>query len=233
MPPRGLFTCHSSFVTCHSSPVICHCLRWRMAISRDNTAGLILIGGKSERMGHPKALIELCGGPLWRRAADILTPHVDRVFYLGAVPGFMIPKDQRVILDDPPGIGPLGGLVAGIEQSGYQHHLLIAVDYPLVPAAFLQALIEQSDSFMAVCGQGSDFLEPLVAYYHRDCAPVIRQMIAQGEIRTHKLYDRVPCHIMGPAELLKIDPAKWAHFNVNTPADLREAESRLRAGYPK
>lgn len=204
-----------------------------MAISRDNTAGLVLIGGKSERMGHPKALIELCGRPLWQRVADILTPYVDKVFYLGAVSGFVPTKDWQVILDDPLGIGPLGGLVAGLEQSGHQHHLLIAVDYPLVPAAFLQALVEQSDSFMAVCGQSAVFLEPLVAYYHRDCAPVIRQMIAQGEIRTHRIYDRVPSHVMGPAELLKIDPAKWAHFNVNTPADLREAELRLRAGYPK
>jgi len=204
-----------------------------MAISRDKTAGLILIGGKSERMGRPKALIELCGGRLWQRAGEILTPHVDAIFYLGSVAGFDPPQDQRVIMDDPPGIGPLGGLVAGLERSGYQHHLLIAVDYPLVPAAFLQTLVEQSESFMAVCGQSGAYLEPLVAYYHRDCAPVIRQMIAQGEIRTHQLYDRVRSHILTPAQMRKIDPAKWAHFNVNTPADLREAELRLRAGYPE
>lgn len=204
-----------------------------MGIPRNEIAGLILIGGKSERMGRPKATLELDGKPLWLRAADILTPFVNEILYLGKVPGFNSPKDARQIEDDPPEIGPLGGLPAGLEQSGHQHHLVLAVDYPLVPPRFFEALLDHAQGFLAACGQSAVFLEPLVAYYHRDCAPVIRRMIAEGEIRTHKLYERVPSYVLAPHEMMKIDPAKWAHFNVNTPADLREAERRLRAGYPK
>jgi molybdopterin-guanine dinucleotide biosynthesis protein A len=184
-------------------------------------------------MGRPKATVELDGVPLWKRAIDCLIPFVVETILLGTVPGLVVPEGHRQLADNPMGIGPLGGLVTGLEQSGHEHHLLLAVDYPLVPPVFFQALLAQAERFHAVCGQGDVFLEPLVGYYHRDCAPVIRKMIAQGEIRTHKLYERVPSRVISPVEMLKIDPAKWAHFNVNTPADLIRAERRLRAGYPQ
>jgi molybdopterin-guanine dinucleotide biosynthesis protein A len=204
-----------------------------MGIPKSEIAGLILIGGKSERMGEPKAIVSLAGRPMWEHAMSALTPYVSEILFLGSIVGFKPSPGGREIMDDPAGIGPLGGIVAGLEQSGYEHHLLLAVDYPLVPASFLTEVLRQAIQRSAVCGESSGILEPLVGYYHRNCATVMRQMIAEGEFRAHRLFPRVPSYVIRAAEMLKIDPAKWAHFNVNTPADLREAESRLRAGYPK
>lgn len=204
-----------------------------MGIPKAEIAGLVLIGGKSERMGRPKALIEFAGEPLWQRAVGCLSPFVSDVILLGSVPGFVAPAGLRQLEDDPPEVGPLGGLVSGLEKSSFQHHLLLAVDYPLVPARFWHEVMRHADSHQAVCGESAYFVEPLVGYYHKDCAPVIREMLGKGELRAHRVYDRVPSYVIPPAEMMKIDPAKWTHFNVNTPADLREAESRIRAGYPK
>lgn len=203
-----------------------------MAIAKREIAGLILIGGKSTRMGRPKALVELAGIPLWLRAVESLTPHVNEVLFLGHVPGFIAPPEYRQVYDNPSDVGPLGGLLAGLDISGYEHHLLVAVDYPLVRFSFLEGLGARIGSLLAICGQTSEFVDPLVAYYHKDCAPVIRTMLAEGETRTHRLFGRVSSFVIPPAEMLKIDPAKWCLFNVNTPLDLIEAESRLRSGYP-
>lgn len=203
-----------------------------MAIPTDEIAGLVLIGGQSERMGHPKALVELAGVPLWKRAVASLVPFVKEVILLGDVTGFDPPTSFRQMADDPAGIGPLGGLVVGLERSGYSHYLLMAVDYPLVPAEFLQALCDRAGTFDAVCGSNDGIVEPLIAYYHASCAPVIRQMLQENDTRTHRLIGRVKNLVIPESEMLKIDPAKTAYFNVNTPSDLLEAEARLKSGYP-
>lgn len=203
-----------------------------MAIVKSDIAGLVLIGGQSTRMGRPKAVVELAGIPLWRRAVDSLAPHVGEVILLGDVTGFSPPSACRHFSDAPEGVGPLGGIAAGLESSGYEHHLLLAVDYPLVRSTFLELLTTDYVPAWAVCGQSSEKLEPLVAYYHRNCLSVIRTMLGEGETRTHRLFERVLSNVVPASEMAKIDPAKWSHFNVNTPADLIEAESRLRSGYP-
>lgn len=203
-----------------------------MTPPREQVAGLVLIGGKSERMGRPKALAELAGEPLWRHVARALQPLVREIFFLGHVSGFVPPVEMPQLADDPAGIGPLGGLVAGLEQSEYNHHLLVAVDYPLVRPALLSAMLAKADLAKAVCGQPGDVVDPLIGCYHADCAPVIRRMLAASDTRTHQLLQRVASHIIPAGEIAKIDPAKWSHFNVNTPSDLLEAERRLRSGYP-
>jgi molybdopterin-guanine dinucleotide biosynthesis protein A len=203
-----------------------------MGIRRVDIAGLILIGGKSERMGQPKALIELAREPLWLHSCKLLRPFVNEVFLVGSIPGFEPPASIRLLTDSPPGFGPLGGIATGLERSGYPHHLLVAVDYPLIRPDLLTGLLAHSESHWAVCTRSAAFLEPLVAYYRTDCAPVARQMLAAGEVRTHRLFERVPSFVMDDRELAKIDPPKWSHFNVNTPSDLLEAEARLGSGYP-
>lgn len=201
-------------------------------MEKRDIAGLVLIGGRSVRMGNPKALVALAGVPLWQRALHKLSPHVNEVIFLGRVPELNLPTDIRQLDDAIPDSGPLGGLLAGLEGSGYEHHLLLAVDYPLVHDEFIERLKLDPHPAIAVCGHTSEALEPLVAYYHRDCAPAIRGMLAEGETRTHRLFERVMSNVIDAGEIAKIDPAKWTFFNVNTPADLIEAESRLLSGYP-
>lgn len=204
-----------------------------MGIASRDIAGLILIGGRSERMGQAKALVELAGIPLWRRAVESLAPFVSDIVFLGSVTDFMPPPPFRQIADNPSGIGPLGGLVAGLEHSRFEHHLLLAVDYPLVSPVFLQSLCDRAEGYEAVCGMNGEFVEPLVGYFHAECAPVIRRMLHEGELRTHRLIDRVKNLVISEAEMLKIDPSKSTYFNVNTPSDLLEAETRLRSGHHK
>jgi molybdenum cofactor guanylyltransferase len=182
-------------------------------------------------MGQPKCLVGLDGLTLCQRAVNAVTELCHETFLVGTVAGFE-PIGPRVIPDDPPGRGPLGGIVSGIEKSGHNHHLVLAVDYPLVRRELLQALLDHADGFDAACTRSAAFLEPLVAYYHARCAPVIRQMLVKGEIRTHRLFERVPSLVLDDELMQQVDPARWSQFNVNSPDDLKRAEVMLRAGYP-
>jgi len=200
-----------------------------VSISRDILAGLVLTGGKSQRMRRDKATLVVGERSLWRMAADVLASQVDTVYLVGAVASLNNTDPYRLLPDDPPGFGPLGGIATGLEQSGYTHHLVLAVDYPLIRHELLQLIGDRATGVQAVCGRSHEFLEPLVAYYHADCAAVIRRMLAEGEIRTHKLYERVRSHILNDEEYDSVDPDRLSQFNVNTPDDLERVRVRWAA----
>ena len=191
-----------------------------MPPAKSTIAGLLLIGGKSRRMGRDKAVLDIGGTPLWQIAIEILKPLSDKVIVVGQIPALPNTAPYTSLADSPPGFGPMGGLATGLERSGYEHHLVLAVDYPLVRPALLRLFLEHAADAAAVCGRSHDYLEPLVAYYHISCAVVMRQMISEGEMRTHKVFDRVTSHVVTTEEYEAADPERLSQINVNTPEDL-------------
>ncbi len=185
-----------------------------------DVAGIILIGGRSSRMGRDKTAIEIAGRPMWRWVADALETCTSSLYFAGEADGLDSASPFPILPDDPPGLGPLGGLATALERSGRKHNLIVAADYPLVRPKLLNLLLEKSTGHMATCGRTSEFLEPLVGYYNAACAPVIRTMLAEGELRTHQLFTRAPSHILTDEEYESADPDRLSQINVNTPADL-------------
>lgn len=199
-----------------------------MPIPKELVTGIILLGGRSTRMGRDKATVMIDDRPLWQIATETLTPHVQRILFVGSDRSFRPPAPFDFIEDDPPGFGPLGGIVTGLEHSKCEHNLILAIDYPLVQSRLLQLLLKRSADAQAVCGRSTSHLEPLVAYYHSDCAPVARRMIASGEIRTHKIFEEVRSYVLTDNEYNAVDPERLSRFNVNTPEDAVRAEALIR-----
>lgn len=183
-------------------------------------------------MGRAKAMVELAGVPLWRHVHSTLAAFVHEVICVGTVSGFD-PSPLRLLADDPTDSGPLGGILSALEKSRFRHHLVVAVDYPLVRSAWLDMLLSQSEGVSAVCGRSAGFLEPLVGYYHAECAPVIQAMLARGDGRAHGLFELVASRVISDEEYNSVDPARWSQFNVNTPDNLARAEVMLKEGYPR
>lgn len=71
-------------------------------------AGVLLTGGTSRRLGADKARAEIAGVSLAERAAGVLAAVCELVVEVGdGVSGL------HAVREDPPGSGPLAGLVAG------------------------------------------------------------------------------------------------------------------------
>ena len=199
-----------------------------MTVRDRNVSGAVLIGGRSTRMGTPKATLALDAIPLWQRALDTLIPLCSDVALIGAIPGLTCPNSLQVIPDDPDGEGPLGGIMTALAASLSNSTLVIAVDYPFVQLRLLEALIERcGDSAWAVCGRNGSFLEPLVACYDRRCLDPIRAMFDEGEVRTHRLFDRVPSYVLSDEEYQAVDPGRLSQLNVNTPEDWSRATQMI------
>ena len=90
-----------------------------MAVS----AGVVLAGGRSSRMGSPKAALEWHGSTLLRRTAGILARVTDGPVVIVRAPGQDLPDLPKgtLITDDPrEGKGPVQGIAAGQSNNTYR-----------------------------------------------------------------------------------------------------------------
>lgn len=81
------------------------------------TAGVVLAGGRSSRMGTAKAALEWHGSTLLRRTLGVLRRSVDGPLLVVRAPGQVLPEigPQVEVVEDPrEGLGPLQGIAAGL-----------------------------------------------------------------------------------------------------------------------
>ena len=191
-------------------------------------SGIILAGGASRRMGQDKAGLRLAGKTLLQRQADKLRGlGIQDVMLSGAdcpaLPGV------RVIPDEYPGKGPLGGLHACLRAARNPAALAVSVDAPLVPAAALAHLCRSHRGGVTVLRHG-EREEPLLGVYDRRAADAISARLSAGAYAVRALKKTVcwSCFdYLGPEELL---------MNCNTPEDFAAAkelaEAYASAGLP-
>src|SRR5205823_13441144 len=88
----------------------------RASAMLDDREVVILAGGRSSRMGRPKAWLDFDGVPLLQRIINRLEASFSH-FLVVAAPGQELPRTAaRVVYDEQPGEGPLGGLVVGLRE---------------------------------------------------------------------------------------------------------------------
>jgi molybdopterin-guanine dinucleotide biosynthesis protein A len=105
-------------------------------------AGVLLTGGASRRMGIDKARLVVNGETLAVRSARVLAAVCDPVIEVGlAVSGL------PAVREEPPGGGPLAGLLAGVGALGEPLSVvLLACDLANISAPVLQLLVDRPGS---------------------------------------------------------------------------------------
>jgi len=85
--------------------------------SMTTSAGIVLAGGRSSRMGTPKASLEWHGSTLLRHVTGVVDRAVDGPVIVVRAPGQELPElDPKVVVFDDPeeGRGPMQGLAVGL-----------------------------------------------------------------------------------------------------------------------
>lgn len=191
-------------------------------------AGFILAGGESSRMGRDKALLELGGVPLLARTARLVEAVAGPPTVVGGA-GECRALGLRVIADEWPGAGPLGGIATALGASSAPWNLIVACDLPHLTQAWLAYLVEralasQGDAVLPMSARGA---EPLCAMYHQRCAPAIRAALAQGIRKVTDGLQSVLVEMIGPLEWKGFDSEGLLFKNMNSPEDYEEARARL------
>lgn len=90
-----------------------------------------------------------------------------------------------MLKDDPPGIGPLGGLVALLRHAGPRPALALACDMPFVSRALVERLLAAPADTPIVAPRRDGRWEPLCARY--DPARVLPMAVARAASPDHSL----------------------------------------------
>lgn len=187
--------------------------------------GLVLGGGRSERMGTDKAALAYHGKPQTRRGLDLLAPFCAQAFVscraeqAGDAAFAGLPQVHDTFL----GLGPLGGILSALRAHPGAAFLVIACDLPFLDAATLEALVRGRDPLRvatAFSGPQDGLPEPLCAVYEPRAYARALQLLGQGVDCPRKL-------ILNSSATLLTPPDARALRNVNDPGEFRAALASL------
>ena len=145
-----------------------------MARARTLRSGVILAGGRSSRIGTPKALLDLGGEPLLTRVARALLPSCDELLLVAAPPaaqgtelrlglarvqhaiarrwdalggraGRLRPR-VRMVRDAHAHLGPVAGLASALAAARGDVAYVAACDVPFLSPALVAALFARAES---------------------------------------------------------------------------------------
>jgi len=199
--------------------------------SSSQISAFILAGGESSRMGRDKARLELGGMPLILRTARLVESVAGAPAIIGN-PDAHRTLGLRVIPDDWPGAGPLGGIATALRAAPAPWNLIVATDLPYLTREWLEylvarALASRADAVVPMNAAGA---EPMCAMYHRRAEPSIRAALERG---TRKVTDGllgILVESITPAEWKRFDSEGLLFKNMNSPEDYEEARAKLGGG---
>jgi molybdopterin-guanine dinucleotide biosynthesis protein A len=148
--------------------------------------GYVLAGGRSSRMGTDKALLQLAGKPLIAHALAKLRRICLDVYILSGNPAHA--SYAPLVTDLHPNCGPLGGIEAALTHSAHDWNLILPVDIPFLPTAFLDhwiggTLADASRGVRIALFTVDRVPQPTLLLVHRDAAPYISGAIARGDLK--------------------------------------------------
>lgn len=209
-----------------------------MALAGNATAGVVLVGGRSARMGTSKAALEWHGSSLLRRTLGVLTRSIEGPLVVVRAPGQPLPKipPQVQLVEDPEeGLGPLQGVAAGLTAlTGRACAAFIcSTDLPFLHPAFVRRVLSAlADDLDVVLPIIRGYPQPLAAAYRITLAPRVSELVTAGDRRLALLFQRCATLRLDDAALLAdpalaaADPALDSVINVNSPDDYHTARGR-------
>jgi molybdopterin-guanine dinucleotide biosynthesis protein A len=204
------------------------------------SAGVVLAGGRSSRMGTPKAALEWHGSTLLRRTAGIVARAANGPVVVVRAPGQDLPDLPRgtLVVEDPrEGKGPVQGIAAGLTAlSGQAETAFIAsTDMPFLHPAFIRRMLrvlEQDQATDVALPFARGYKQPLAAAYRVSLAETAERLVKEDRLRPAFLFGQCQVETLDDDALRRdpvlaaLDPDLDSVLNVNTPADYEEARTR-------
>ena len=179
--------------------------------------GLVLAGGKSQRMGFDKGSVNWFGKEQRYFMADMLQPFCREVFIsCREEQKSSIDTNYNVLPDTFTGLGPYGAILSAFKEQPDSAWLVIACDLPLLDADTISYLTGQRDISKIATAFNSphdEFPEPLITIWEPKSYPALLSFLSQGYSCPRKAL------INSDVSLLNA-PDPNALTNVNTPEEL-------------
>jgi molybdopterin-guanine dinucleotide biosynthesis protein A len=200
-----------------------------------DAASIILAGGRSSRMGSPKAELDWHGSSLLRRVTGLVQRTVDGPVVVVRAPGQELPELDRsvqVVSDAREGRGPLQGLAAGMEAIDERAAVTFvsSTDVPLLHPAFIRRVVGAFTAQVdVVLPEVGGFRQPLSAGYRLSLLPKVHALIDSDRLKPAFLFDQ--CEVLRLDETAMLsdrwlsqgDPELASVSNLNERSDYERA----------
>jgi len=156
-------------------------------------AGIVLAGGRSSRMGTPKAWLDWHGATLLRRVCGVVARGAGGPVVVVRAPGQelpALPEGVRVVEDAREGRGPLQGILAGLQATDADVAFVASVDLPLLHPRFVAAVCRGADGVDAAVPYLAGYRQPLAAAYRPALAPLVEELVDAGRMKPAFLFER-------------------------------------------
>jgi molybdopterin-guanine dinucleotide biosynthesis protein A len=179
-------------------------------ISNLKLLGLVLCGGQSVRMGHDKAFITYHQKPQYAHVAEMMKSVCDDVFIsCNKVQQSKISEQYQTILDNATftNAGPMTGVLSAFEQHKNTALFVMGCDYPHFTQSDMMALYDAREKNVdVICYQNPDsnFEEPLLAIYEKQCAPLLLEFYKNGNTSLRQFLKTVRTKTILPKNILAI-----------------------------
>jgi molybdenum cofactor guanylyltransferase len=185
----------------------------------------ILAGGQGRRLGGvAKGLILVDGKPIIANVAAMLVHFVEEIIVISNDPQSYKFLELPVFPDDEADRGPLQGIVTALQRSSSNRVLVVPCDMPFITESAIQTLLSYAPDADAVVPLSAKGWEPLFAVYSRACLPAALEVLNSGRRRIIEFLPEVNTAYI-PAD--KFEHSLW--FNINSPADFRQARAELKS----
>lgn len=199
-----------------------------MNIAGIDIAGIILAGGLGTRMGHvKKAFLTIGGRTILDRLLEVYTPLFPEILISARDKADFTAYPHPVAEDQFEARSSLTGIHAGLVAMQASHGFFAACDGPFLQPGLVELLLAQAepDADVIIPLKEDGYVEPLCAIYSKRCIPHIEAQLNQDNFRIIGFFDHVRVKHVPIAQLREGDPHQISFFNVNSPDDLKQAES--------
>ena len=193
----------------------------------------ILAGGPASRLnGVIKPEILLDGKTVLERSLSVLKNIFSEIILVTNSPEIFSEYEELLITSDHfKGIGPLAGIHAALKAASGDAVFVFAGDMPLLNKDLIvkqAGLFDEMECEILVPGTGSA-IEPLHSIYSRKLLTRLEDYLSTSESRAVRdFFMSVSVKFMETGS-----EVNGGFFNINSPADIIEAERILKAGMNK
>lgn len=186
-------------------------------------SGIILAGGKSNRMGMNKALLELGGLTLIEKVVRVMSGACSEIIISGGNPANLEHLGYPVVPDTYPERGPLSGIHAGLVAARNRYSFVSACDTPFLDERLIRKIVSEACGYEAVILKHGEYYEPLSSLYSKAFISAAETSIKNGVFKVTAALSLVRWKTMNvePAEMPGLEKSL---FNINTPRDYEKAK---------
>jgi molybdopterin-guanine dinucleotide biosynthesis protein A len=183
---------------------------------------VILVGGKSSRMGSNKAFLKIKGKTFIELQIELLRKMFDGIAISVNTPLEYEYLNLPIFKDIYPGKGPLGGIYTSLINSSSLHTFMLACDMPFIGPELISHLKDLTKEYDVVIPKSEKGLEPLHAFYSKKCIDPIKRSLDEDNLRIISFFPHVNVKIVELDNLNLSDSFKSSIRNLNTKDDYED-----------